>query len=169
MKRIFFLVFFLCFLLSGCFCAPVEITYSPPEEYAETNYEDMEIYQFLRENITEDSSLEEMLDVFAQMSRIPVDSSTDMYLYEVHSYEFEGAEYVYCHIVRQVDEPGSDEFIQLSLDVTYLYDEDMAGFDEVTWFERDASGFVSYIQNGSIYQTLIDKPIYATYVSISST
>ena len=169
MKRMYAVLLLVCFMLSGCFFAPVDIAYSPPEAYVEANYEDMEIYQSLRNAITDDSTLDEMLESFAQMSKIPVDSSTDMYLYEVHSYESEGEEFLYCHIVRQVDEPGSDEFIQLSLDVTYLYDDDMAGFEEVTWFERDAVGFVSYIRNGAIYQTLINKPIHATYVSISST
>lgn len=169
MKRIYALLLLVCFMLSGCFFTPVEIEYSPAEEYVDANYEDMEIYQYLRSAISGDSTLEEMLDAFARMSEIPVDSTTDMYLYEVHSYEFEGEEYLYCHIVRQVDEPGSDEFIQLSLDITYPYDDDMADFEEVTWFERDAAGFVGYIQDGTIYQTLINKPIYATYVSISGT
>lgn len=169
MKRSYLFLFLVCFMLSGCFFAPAEIEYSHPIEYVDACYENMEIYQFLSGSITEDSSLEEMLDAFSQMSEIPVDSTTDMYLYEVYSYSFEGADYLNCHIVRQVDEPGTDEYIQLHLDITYLYDDDMAGLQEVTWFERDSNGFIHHIQRGELYRILAVKPIYQRHVSISST
>ena len=168
-KRLAAPFFLLCFLLAGCFFAPVDLDYAPPASYADPNYEEMEIYQYLSQAITGNSSLDEMLDAFAEMSEIPVDSTTDMYLYEVYDYTFEGEEYLNCHIVRQVDEPGTDEYIQLYLDITYLYDEDMAGFEEVIWFDRNATGFLEHIRNGELYRILLDRPIHESYVSISST
>ena len=70
-KHLAALFFLLCFLLSGCFFAPVELDYAPAS-YADPNYEEMEIYQYLSQAITGNSSLDEMLDVFAEMSEIPV-------------------------------------------------------------------------------------------------
>lgn len=169
MKKVLPFFLSLSFLLCGCVYAPVEIEHSPPIEYVDVSYEDMEIYRFLAGSITEDSSLEELMDAFSRMSEIPVDSSTNMYLYEVHPYEVEGTRYLYCHIVRQVDAPDSDEFIQLSLDITYLCEDDMEHFEEVTWFEQDADGFIRHIREGDLYKILIEKPICEYFVSISGT
>lgn len=129
----------------------------------------MEIYQFLSSNIAEDASLEEMLDVFAEMCTIPVDTQSDMFLYEVYLYELDGISYIGCHIVRQVDEPGTYEYIQLHMDIAYRSDADIADFKETIWFERDANNFIQYIKNGNIYQTLVGKPIVSRYISIDRT
>lgn len=153
--------------LSGCAASVV-----PSAEFTEPsfpNYEEMEIYRQLRGAVTDESSLEEMLNAFGEMCRIPVETTTEMFLYEVYSYESDGKEYLMCHIVRQVDEPGSDEYIQLCLDIEYLLDEDLVDFKETTWIEADASGFLHHIRSGEIYKTLTAKPIHQRYVAIYAT
>lgn len=159
----------LCPLLGGCFSRPVTEVIAEPTARSLPDYEDMEIYQALRNAVTEDSTLEEMVDAFEDMCSIPVETSSEMFLYEVGAYEFEGETYLNCHIVRQVDDPGTDEFIQLHMDIIYLLDEDMAGFEETTWFDANVEGFLEYIRNGEIYQALTGKPIDRRYVSIDST
>ena len=62
-KHLAALFFLLCFLLSGCFFAPIELDYAPPASYADPNYEEMEIYQYLSQAITGNSSLDEMLEM----------------------------------------------------------------------------------------------------------
>lgn len=153
--------------LAGC-AASME----PSAEFTEhsfPDYEEMDIYRQIRSAVTDESSLEEMLTAFEEMCRIPVETTTEMFLYEVYSYESDGNAYLMCHIVRQVDEPGSDEFIQLSLDIEYLLDEDLADFKETTWIEADTSGFLHHIRSGEIYETLITKPIHQRYVAIYAT
>lgn len=167
MKKRSLLSLLLCAVLAGCAAsgpAPAEFT-----EPSFPDYEEMEIYQYLRGAVTEESTLEEMLFAFEEMCRIPVETTTEMFLYEVYSYESDGANYLMCHIVRQVDEPGSDEYIQLCLDIEYLMDEDLSGFEETTWFKADAAGFLHHIRSGDIYETLISKPIHQRYVSIYAT
>lgn len=157
--------------LAGCFTSPssAEETSSVSIPYTAPNYEDMEIYQFLSSNIAEDASLDEMLDTFSEMCKIPVDTQSDMFLYEVYPYESDGISYIGCHIVRQVDEPGTFEYIQLHMDITYLSDTDIADFHESIWFERDADAFIQYIKKGEIYQVLAAKPISHHHISIYST
>ena len=153
--------------LSGC-----ASSMEPSTEFTEPSfpdYEEMDIYRQLRGAVTDKSSLEEMLTAFGEMCRIPVETTTEMFLYEVYSYESDGNEYLMCHIVRQVDEPGSDEFIQLCLDIEYLLDGDLTDFKETTWIEADAAGFLRHIRSGEIYDTLITKPIHQRYVAIYAT
>lgn len=156
-----------CMILCGCFY-PSNISVAS-EDFTHPNYEDMEIYLSLRSAVTDESTLEEMLTAFEEMCRIPVETTSEMFLYEVYSYEFDSQNYLLCHIVRQVDEPDSDEYIQLCLDNEYLLDEDMADFKETTWIEADAAGFLQHIRSGKIYETLTAKPIQQRYVAIYAT
>ena len=165
MKKILSISLLLCVLLTGCHVPTSHTEMAIPT----TDYESMEIYQFLQTAVTEEASLEEILDAFAAMCEITVDTTTEMFLYEVYPSEFNEEKHLNVHIVRQVDEPGTDEFIQLHLDILYLLDEDMERFKETTWYDRDAEGFVEHIRSGAIYQTLIRKPIHEQYVSIGST
>lgn len=169
MKKHLILLLILCTILYGCTSPSVKEISAAPTAWALPQYEDMEIYQYLRNAVTDDSTLEEMVDAFAEMCDIPVETGSEMFLYEVYSYEFDGEEYLNCHIVRQVDEPNSDEYIQLHLDIVYLFDEDMADFHEITWYEADADGFLEHIRSGNIYRTLMGKAIHERYVSIDST
>lgn len=168
-KAVLFSLLLLCALLSGCVSPEPQIVMIAPTARVMPDYEEMEIYQQLCGAVTEDSSLEEILNAFSEMCKTPVDTRTEMFLYEVYSYEFEGEAFLNCHIVRQVDDPGTDEFIQLHLDIIYRLDEAIAEFEETTWFEADWEGFVQYIRSGTIYQTLLGKPIHERHVSIDST
>ena len=168
-RFLFPILLILCFMLNGCFSpTPKEVLIAPTARTL-PEYENMEIYQHLRNAVTDDSTLEEMVDAFWEMSKIPVETTTEMFLYEVYTYEYEGTAYLNCHIVRQVDEPDTDEFIQLHMDILYLLDEDISDFHETIWFEADADGFIDHIRSGTIYQTLIGKTIHARYISIDST
>ena len=165
LSTMFFAIALACAMLSGCFYGYI----SAGEPREDINYEDMEIYKSLHGAVTEESTLEEMLTAFEEMSEIPVDSVSNMFLYEVYSYEMDGADYLLCHIVRQVDEPGTTEYIQLHLDITYLLEEDMRDFKTCVWYDNDPMGFLNHIRNGEIYRTLEGKPIHSRLVSIDST
>lgn len=152
-------------LLGGCYGGMV-LDAGVPEN---TNYEDMAIYKSLRGLVTEESTLEEMLAAFEEMSAIAVDSSTNMFLYEVYTFERDDENYLQCHIVRQVDEPGTSEYIQLHMDIIYLLDADMENLKACIWFDNDPEGFLKYIREGEIYRILKNKTILERHVSIDST
>ena len=152
-------------LLSGCY-GGIGLDAGVP---LDTNYEDMEIYKSLSDAVTEESTLEEMLVAFEEMSSIPVDSYSNMFLYEVYDYEWEGECFLALYIVRQVDEPGTSEFIQLHLDIVYPMEDAYADFSECIWFDNDPQSFLRYIREGDPYQALINQPIYSRNVSIDST
>lgn len=152
-------------LLSGCY-GGIGLDAGVP---LDTNYEDMEIYQSLHGAVTEESTLEEMLTAFGEMSEIPVDSVSNMFLYEVYNYEWEDNDYLALHIVRQVDEPGTSEYIQLHLDIVYPMEDAYADFSECIWFDNDPQNFLRYIREGDPYQALVNQPIYSRNVSIDST
>lgn len=157
----------LCAVLTGCAASG-----SAPEEFTEPSfpdYEEMEIYKQLRSAVTDESSLEEMVNAFEQVCAIPVETTSEMFLYEIYSYESEGKNYLLCHIVRQVDEPDSDEYIQLCLDITYCPEEDLSEYDEATWFEADSAGFLDYIRSHELNEIFAKMPIHQRHVSIYAT
>ena len=101
---------FLMFLLFVTGCS------TPSREAASfTRLEEMEIYRVLDANIDEESSLEEMLDAFSRMIQVPMDVSTDMYLLEIHPYEFEEKSYLACTIVRQFELPSHADLIEIGI------------------------------------------------------
>ena len=166
-RTLFSLSLLLCAILSSCAAAA-----SPSEEFTEPSipdYTEMEIYQQLRTAVTDGSTFEETVSAFEEMCRIPVETTSEMFLYEVYSYESEGKDYLMCHIVRQVDEPGSDEYIQLCLDITYCPEEDLSECGEATWFEADPAGFLDYIRSHELYEIFSTMPIYRRDVSIYAT
>lgn len=154
---------FLMFLLFVTGCS------TPSREAASfTRLEEMEIYRVLDANIDEESSLEEMLDAFSRMIQVPMDVSTDMYLLEIHPYEFEEKSYLAYTIVRQFELPSHADLIEIGFTAGYLLTEDIADFQETKFFEGDPEGFLQYITEHEYYKVLLTKEIVSRNVGISS-
>ena len=130
--------------------------------------ESMEVYQVLENGIGEDSTLQEMFDVFIEMCCNPMETTRDIYIFEIYSYEYEGQQYIHCLITRQFEIPSYYEFLDCGFSATYLLDEDIAGLKDSTRMEGDLDAFIEYVLNSPAFQSLLTKPIYQRNIGIDS-
>ena len=166
MKRMLCLLLFaamLCLNLSGC-----ATLFAGSESMPEPTWEKMEVYQVLSENIDEDATLDEMLDAFYLMCQVPMEVTCDIYVYDVHAYEYEGQQYLHFMVCRQFEVRGYYEFLEIGFSVTFALDEDIADLHEDIRMEDGMQRFLQYIRESEAYQTLRAKPIQERNVGIDS-
>ena len=70
----------------------------------------MALLEFLKNNISENSTLEEIISVFKEMCRTPIEE--DLLLLEYGVYNFTGNDMFYFDLVRQYPD-GEGEYYQL--------------------------------------------------------
>ena len=92
----------------------VEIEASVSQE----ELEKLPVYQALRDSVDLDMSLDELIDAFAAMCKLPVGDPDDL-LFETGTFDFTGKKLFYFSLVRQFRFQDEDEFVQLHLDVRY--------------------------------------------------
>ena len=138
-----------------------------PPEYADGNYENMEIYQMLRSEITEDMTLEQMVDAFERMCAVLLEWDNDMLLYEIYIYE-DDDQFAF-HLARQFQFPWDYEFVQLHLDVAFELTEDLRDLELVWWREGIEAEFFEEIKASEAFQAVKDRPITGVWVSIYGT
>ena len=159
----FLLIVMLFINLSGCVVLSGGLGSMP-----EPTWEEMEVYQVLSENIDEDATLDEMLDAFYKMCEVPMEVTCDIYVYDVHSYEYEGQQYLHFMVCRQFETRDYYEFLDIGFSATFVLDEDIANLHEDIRMEDNLQGFMQYIQESKAYQTLLTKPIQQRNVGIDS-
>jgi hypothetical protein len=116
----------------------------------------MELLRYLKENITDTSTLPEIVDVFEKMCEIPVEE--DMIFFETGTYDFTGRPLFYFDLVRQFPN-GEDEFYQIHVCVEYEPNNENKKLSECEWDDFD------YIRKSKSYEyakqdTYIDVEIY---------
>lgn len=166
MKQIFCLcvsVVILTMSLTGC-----SLFYLPDVTYPPATWEELEAYQVLTANIPENASLEEMLDAFHQMCQVPMETTCDIYIYDVYAYEYEGQHYLHFMVSRQFELRGYYEFLDMGFSATFILDDDIAELYENKRIENDWDSLYQYIQDSTAYQTLLTKSITKRSVSIDS-
>ena len=141
---------------------------SSSEPLALDDLESMEVYQVLEKGIGKDSTLQEMFDVFIEMCRTPMKTTCDIYVFEIHSYEYEGQQYIHCLITRQFEIPSYYEFLDCGFSATYLLDEEIAELKDSAHIEGNLDAFIEYVLNSSAFQSLLTKPIYQRNIGIDS-
>lgn len=125
---------FLCLLAAFfMFLIASMIKNQPPACPAPSNLEDMEVYLFLKDAITADSTPEEAIEAFAQMCEIPVECLDDQILFEYRYSEYSGK---FCiHLARQFQFSDNAEYVQLHLDLTFPSDAAKEFPRSCTWHD----------------------------------
>lgn len=125
---------FLCLLAAFfMFLIASMIKNQPPACPASSNLEDMEVYLFLKDAITADSTPEEAIEAFAQMCEIPVECLDDQILFEYRYSEYSGK---FCiHLARQFQFSDNAEYVQLHLDLTFPSDAAKEFPRSCTWHD----------------------------------
>ena len=104
---------------------------------------------FLKNKITERSSLEEIVNVFERMCSIPLEE--DMILFETGTFTTSGDEPMFqISLVRQF--PNEDEeFYQVHVDIFYETDDENKKMSESIWDEDLSENIFDYIRNSKAF------------------
>lgn len=114
----------------------------------------------LKSAITDDMTLDEMLDAFAEVCQIPVkaEEDDDTLLFETGVYDFTGENLFYFSVTRQFpDESG--EYYQLHLDVMYRVTPENKKLSACSWSDEVDGDFFDYIRSTTDYKTSKEQSI----------
>ena len=105
--------------------------------------------EFLRERITDKMSLEDMVAIFEDLCREPIDD--EMILFEVGTFTNVSDKPLFqLSLVRQV--PNEDEeFYQVHLDIFYEASRENQIFSELTWDEDLEENIFDYIRASEVF------------------
>lgn len=124
---------------------------------------------YLKENISTDMSIAQVVDVFEEMSKNQlesVDPEWDGVLFEI--YKLDG-DFVFS-LTRQIPNGYDDEFFQLRTEIRYIDEyayNDFVG--ELEWGDSGDEKFFDEIRKSEAYNALKDAPIFAVDIYISGT
>lgn len=130
--------------------------------------EQLPVYQTLRESVQEGMTLDELIDAFAAMCRIPVGEPDDL-LFETGTFDFTGKARFYFSLVRQFQYQDEEEYVQLHLDVRYAPSNVTAGLSCTEWAILQECDFFDTVRSSAAYRTVKGLPIAEIEVYIEET
>lgn len=140
-----------------------------PEASTEPNYlEKLVVYRTLNAAINETMTLDEMIDAFAEMCKIPVGDPDDL-LFETGNYTLTGKKQFIFHLVRQFQFHSDDEYVQLRLEVTYEPTPKTRFCHTCKWGNLTNGDFFTMVRNSRGYQIAKNLPIASVIVRVEET
>ena len=123
--------------------------------------------EFLRERITDKMSLEDMVAIFEDLCREPIED--EMILFEVGTFTNVSEKPLFqLSLVRQV--PNEDEeFYQVHLDIFYEASRENQIFSESTWDEDLEENIFDYIRNSEVFAYAKDQKYQAVRIYLEET
>ena len=101
------------------------------------------LLKYLQTKISDKSSLEDIVNVFEDMCKKPIEE--DMILLETGTYSFTGEPMFYFSLVRQFPN-CEEEYYQIHVDVLYVPEEGNKNFQQGTWNEEIEENIFAYIK-----------------------
>ena len=117
------------------------------------------VYRELIINTKKNMSLPELVSVFEDMCKIPVDVQSDMLLCETGTYTFSSKENFYFSLVRQFSDNAEGDFKQLQMNILYEPSEYTKDFKLAIWNTDVEEDFFDFIKNSVAYIALQDKKV----------
>ena len=108
----------------------------------------MKLLEYLKQNITTDVSLDEILSIFEEMCKTPIEE--DLLLNEYGVYDFTGEDLFYYDLVRQYPD-GEDEYFQLRVSIMFSPDEENRSLEDTLWSDDSDENFFEYIRKSDGY------------------
>lgn len=109
----------------------------------------MELLRYLKCNICKRNSIDEIINVFEEMCKTPIDD--DILLNEYGVYGFSGKDLFYYDLVRQYPD-GEDEYYQLRVSVIFEPDEENRNITDTLWSDDTTEKFFDYIRKSAGYE-----------------
>lgn len=165
MKRIFAIILTLFFLLWLTSC---NFDINTVSNNTDSNCEDkdMTLLEFLKDNISTDNTIDEILDVFEEMCKTPV--AEDILLYEYGVYDFTGEDLFYYDLVRQYPD-GEGEYYQLRVSLMFSPNEENRHLNNTLWSDDTNENFFDYIRKSSGYDYAKNHIIKSIDIRIDQT
>ncbi len=101
----------------------------------------------MKNTIIDKMSLENIVDTFEQMCKIPI--KEDLILFEAGTYNFTGKPMFYFSLVRQSSK--SDEYYQLHVDVLYNPASENESYNESRWSDDSEESIFDYIRKSQVF------------------
>ena len=127
--------------------------------------------KFLKKNIQSSMTLEEMINVFEEMSKLPIKTDDDTLLLDTCYYDptFSGKIVHIFSLVRQVPD-SKGEYYQLCLEITLETQEAEIAFPAPIWSDAiEGQDFFVVVRNSLPYQQAIKQKIIKTEVHLDRT
>ena len=123
--------------------------------------------EFLRERITDKIPLEDMVAIFEDLCREPIED--EMVLFETGTFTTISDKPMFqLSLVRQA--PNEDEeFYQVHLDIFYEASQDNQIFSESTWDEDLDENIFDYIRNSEVFDYAKEQKYLAVKIYIDQT
>ena len=123
--------------------------------------------EFLRERITDKMSLEDMVAIFEDLCREPIDD--EMILFESGTFTSISDNPLFqLSLVRQA--PNEDEeFYQVHLEIFYEASQDNQIFSESTWDEDLEENIFDYIRNSEVFAYAKDQKYLSVKMYLEET
>ena len=126
---------------------------------------------FLKKNIKTSMTLPEMVDIFEQMSKMPIDTDDDTLLLDTCYYDptFSGKIVHIFSLVRQIPN-DEDEYYQLRLEITLETQETAISFPEPIWSDAlEGQDFFEAVKNSTPYNQAINQKILKAEIYLNQT
>ena len=108
----------------------------------------MDLIEYLKSNISISNSLDEIINVFEEMCKTPIEE--DLLLNEYGVYDFTGENLFYYDLVRQYPD-GEDEYYQLRVSIMFCPDVENCALEDTLWSDDSDEDFFNYIRNSEGY------------------
>lgn len=130
-----------------------------------------EILEILKNEIKGKEKLEELVEAFEIMTKIPiegVEKEQDMILFELGTFSFTGEPLFYFSLVRQIPN-DEEEYIQIHLVIQYKPNEINKSFSSTVWNFDISQDIFEYIRKSKEYLLLQKENIYNIDVYMDET
>lgn len=109
------------------------------------------LVEYLKNRITNESSLSDIVDAFEAMCQIPF--AEDDILFEAGTFDFTGSPQFYFSLARQLpsEDEESDEFCQLHVDVLYTPTAKKAKYSGSIWKTEVEGDFFERIRKSKVF------------------
>lgn len=125
-----------------------------------------ELLRMLQNEISDNSNLEDIVDVFERMCSIPIEE--DLILFETGTYSFTGEPLFYFSLVRQF--PNEDEeYYQIHVDVLYVSTNDNKCYKQSVWNDQCEESIFTYIKKSQEYEHCKDTVFNKVNIFIDET
>ena len=135
-----------------------------PKEYSEVD--EMSLLEFLNDNISANNTVDEIINVFEEMCKTPIED--DLLLLEYGVYNFTGERLFYFDLVRQYPD-GDGEYYQIRVSLTFTPDEENAKLYDTLWSDYTDENFFDYIRKSSGYRYVKNNLIKSVDIRIDQT
>lgn len=131
-----------------------------------SDMDQMALVSFLKERISENNTLDEIIDVFEEMCQTPIEE--DLLMIEYGVFDWTDEDLFYFELVRQYPD-GKGEYYQLRVSLVYAPDQACMELEDTLWSDDTDENFFTYIRKSSGYAYAQNHPIKALDIQIGQT